>query len=80
MVKTLKNLLLQNQKADDLELHMQHWVLEYYQVCSNNDPGLTFTYFTTRSNLVPYAFVWEKGKTMEFSETVVVHERAHEAL
>ena len=24
-----------------------------------------------RSNLVPYAFVWEKGKTMDFSETIV---------
>ena len=20
---------------------MQHWVLEYYQICSNDDPGLT---------------------------------------
>ena len=26
-----------------------------------------------RSNLVPYAFVWKKGKTMDFSETIVVH-------
>ena len=48
---------------------MQHWVLEYYQVCSNYDPGLTMTCFTARSNLVPYAFVWGKGKTMDFSET-----------
>ena len=47
-------------------LGMQHRVLEYYQVFSNDDPGLT--YFTARSNLVPYAFVWEKGKTMDFSE------------
>ena len=45
---------------------------EYYQVCSNDDPGLTLTYFTARSNLVPYAFVWEKGKTVDFSETIVV--------
>ena len=30
------------------------------------------TYFMARSNLVPYAFVWEKGKTMDFSETIVV--------
>ena len=45
---------------------MLHRVLEFYQVCSNNDPGLTSTYFTARSNLVPYAFVWEKGKTMIF--------------
>ena len=55
-----------------LNVCMQHWVLEYYQICSNNDPGLTLTYFTARSNLVPYAFVWEKVKTMDFSETIVV--------
>ena len=48
-------------------------MLQYYQVCSNDDPGLTLTYFTARSNLVPYAFVWEKGKTMDFSETPVVY-------
>ena len=72
MVKTLKNLLLWNQKADDLELSMQLQVLEYYHVCSNDDSGLTLTYFMARSNLVPYAFVWEKDKTMDFSETIVV--------
>ena len=55
-----------------LKRGMQHRVLEYYQVCSNKDPGLTLTYFTARSNLVPDAFVWEKGKTMDFSETIVV--------
>ena len=57
-----------------LKLGMQHWVLEYYQVCSNDDPGLTLTYFTARSNLVPYAFVWVKGKTMNFSETIDVYD------
>ena len=57
-----------------LKLGMQHRVLEYYQICSNDDPGLTLTYFTARSNLVPYAFVWEKGKTMDFSETIVVYD------
>ena len=56
-----------------LKLGMQHWVLKYYQPCSNDDPGLTLTYFTARSNLVPYAFVWRKGKTMDFSETIVVY-------
>ena len=54
-----------------LKLGMQHRVLEHYQVCSNNDTWLTLTYFMARSNLVPYAFVWEKGKTMDFSETIV---------
>ena len=46
------------------KLGMQHRVLE---VCSNDDPGLTLTYFTARSNLVPYAFIWKKGKMMDFS-------------
>ena len=32
------------------------------------------TYFTARSNLLPYAFVWEKGKSMDFSETIVVYD------
>ena len=51
---------------------LRHRVLKYYQVYSNDDPGLTLTYFTARSNLVPYAFVWEKGKTIYFSETIVL--------
>ena len=55
-----------------LKLVMQHCVLEYYPVCSNDAPGLTLTYFMARSNLVPYAFVQEKVKPMDFSETIVV--------
>ena len=57
-----------------LNLGMQHLVLKYYQIPSNDDPGLTLnddpgltlTYFTARSDLVSYAFVWGKGKTMDF--------------
>ena len=56
-----------------LNLGMHHLVLEFYQVCSNDDTGLTLTYFTARSNLVPCAFVWKKGKTMDFSENTVVY-------
>ena len=55
-----------------LNLGMHHRVLEYYQVPSNDGPRLTLTYFAGMSNLVPYAFVWEKGKTMDFSETIIV--------
>ena len=72
--KNLKNLLLWNQKTADLESCMQHWVLENYQVCSNDDPWLTLTCFTARSNLVPYTFVRKKVKTMAFSETIVVYD------
>ena len=57
-----------------LKLGMQHRVFEYYHVSSNDNPGLALTYFTARSNLVRYAFVWEKGKTMAFSETIVVYD------
>ena len=57
-----------------LKVGMLHWVLEYYQVYLNEDPGMTLAYFTARSNLVPYAFVWEKGKTMDFSDTIVVYD------
>ena len=38
-------------------------------ICSNDDPGKTLL-----SNVVPYAFVWEKGKTMDISETIVVYD------
>ena len=55
-----------------LKLSMHHRVLEYYQVCSNDDPGLTMTYFTARSNMVLYKR--EKGKTMDFLETIVVYD------
>ena len=57
-----------------LKLGMEHWGLKLFKVYINDDPWLTLTYFTARSNLVPYAFVWEKGKTMDFSETTVVYD------
>ena len=69
MVKTLENLLLQDQRADDLETW---YATSGAQVL--DDPGLTLTYFMARSNLFPYAFVWEKGKTMDISETIVVYD------
>ena len=55
-----------------LNVGMQRWVLKFYEVCSNDDPGLILSYFAGRSNVVPYAFVWEKGKTMDVLETIVV--------
>ena len=57
-----------------LKVDMLHRVLENYQVCSNDDSGLTLTYFMARSNLVPYAFVWAEGYTMDFSETIIVND------
>ena len=59
MVKTFKNLRLQNQKADDLET----WYVAFgmwdptslFKWC----PRLTLTYLTSRSNLLSNAFKWE---------------------
>ena len=69
MLKTLKNLLLWNQKATDLETWYAALGARLLLSLLNDDPGLTLTYFTARLNLIPYAFVVEKGKTMDFSET-----------
>ena len=50
-----------------LKVGMQYWVLEYYQFFSNDDPGLTLTYW---SLMLLY------GKKIKqwifFSETIVV--------
>ena len=72
--KTLKIFFSGTERPMNLKLDMQHWVLEYYQVCFNDAPGLTLTYFTARSQFVPYSFVWEKGKTMDVSEIIVVYD------
>ena len=70
--KNLKKIFFSGTKRPmTLKVGMQHWVLEYYQVYSNDDSGLTFT---ARSNLVPSAFVLEKDKTKHFSETIVVYD------
>ena len=57
-----------------LKLGIHHLGIEYYQICSNDAPGLTLSYFMARSNLVPYVFVWEKVKTMDVSEIIVVYD------
>ena len=75
MVKTWKkNIFSGTKRPMTLKVGMTHWVLKFDQICSNDNPGMTLTYFAVRSNLVPYAFVCEKGKTMNFSETVVVYD------
>ena len=53
--KTFKNLLLQNQAADDFETWYTAWGTRLLPKFSYDDPGLTFTIFITRSNLFPNA-------------------------
>ena len=43
-----------------LKLGMQHHGLNLYKVCVNGNPGLTFTHFTSRSELVACAVKCEK--------------------
>ena len=59
-------LLLWNQKADDLETCYASLGAQVLSSLLKDDPGLILTYFMSRSNLVSYAFIWEKGKTMDF--------------
>ena len=64
--KPLKSMFAGTERLMTLKLGMQHQVLEYYQVCSSDTPGLTLICFMARSNLVPYGFVWEKLKQWIF--------------
>ena len=50
-----------------LKLGMQHQGLKLYKVYINDDPGLTLTYFTARSNWVAYTFEWGKTVTKLFN-------------
>ena len=48
---------------------------ESFQVQGNENlmtfyPGVTLNHFTARSNLIIYAFLKEKVKTVDFSETI----------
>ena len=68
-----KNLLPRNQKADNFETWYAALGAQVL-LSSNGDPRLALTYFMARSNLVPYAFIWETGKTVDFSDTIVVYD------
>ena len=61
MVKTSKIIFSGIKRPMTLKVGLQLGVLEYYQIVQIDDPELTLTYFMARSDLVPYAFVWEKG-------------------
>ena len=57
-----------------LKLDMQHKGLGLYQVCANDDPWLILTCFTATSNLVTWAFVWEKRANSGFCEAIVAYD------
>ena len=55
----LKVFFSRTRKLVTLGLGMFHKGCGTYQVCSNDDPKLTLTYITSRSNLLPNAFKWD---------------------
>ena len=57
--KTPLKIFFRTRRPMTLGLGMWHWGCGAYQVCSNDDPRLTLTYLTSRSNLHPNLFEWE---------------------
>ena len=53
----LKILFSRTRRLMTLGLGIKYLVCGFYQVCSNDYSGLTITYFTARSNLIPNAFI-----------------------
>ena len=71
MVKTIKNLLLWNQKADDLETW---YAASGAQVLPSDDTGLALTFLRQGQLWSLMLLYGEKGKTMDHSETIVVYD------
>ena len=59
-----------NGRPISTKLGMYHRGLQPIIVCSNDDPRVTWACLTARSNLLTSAFLWEKVKTVDFSETI----------
>ena len=57
----LKIFFSETSRPMTFKLGIQHLGLGALQDCSNNDSGLTLTYFTTKLTLPPNAFVWENA-------------------
>ena len=73
MVKTLK-IFSGTKRPMTLKLSMQHQLLEYYQFYSNDNPGLTLTFFMVRTNLLLYSSVWGHTLTVDFQESIDVYD------
>ena len=70
MVKTIKIFFAGTKKLMTLTLGMH----EYYQVCSNNSLGWPWP-ILRQGQIWPFMLLYgKKGKTMDFSETIVVYD------
>ena len=70
--KPFKNLLLRNRQADFHETwYVALWTPAHHSLFKMMTLRVTLTYFSARSKLVTEAFLWEKVKNVNFSETNV---------
>ena len=72
MVKTFKNFLLWNRKANDLETWYASLSTQALPSLFKRCPWVDLDLFYSKIKLSPFAFVLEKVTTMDFSEPVVV--------
>ena len=66
----LKIFFSRTRRLMTLGLGMTHFGCWAYQVCSNDDPRLTLTYLTSRSNLLPIELKCEIFGKVDFLNTV----------
>ena len=57
---------LEQKRPITLKLDIQYRLTDSSQIYLNDETGMTLTYFTAKSYLFPYAFVWEKNKNDNF--------------
>ena len=72
MVKTLKNLPVQNHWADCLETWYVASGVLVFKIYINDDTEWTLSYFMARSNLVPSAFEWKKLRKESYLADIVL--------
>ena len=61
-VKNSLKIFSRAKRLMNFKLGIQHRGLLPYTFYTNDDPGLTLTFFTARSKLLPNAFVWENSR------------------
>ena len=71
MVKTLQKSSQKQNGRWPWNLVCSIWDLGPIKVCSNDDPWLTLTYFTSRPSSVTQTFVLKKGPTVNISDSIV---------
>ena len=64
-INSKKNLVFRTIGLTSMKLDMKHQTFKLIIFCSNDNPGLIWTYLTARSNFATSAFIWENVTTMD---------------